>query len=66
MEKIDLKPGERCPYCGQITRGSCNRKPSAAQASRDAGKLGGRPVNPNSKRQQMLRAKLENEKNNDN
>ncbi len=30
----ELKPGERCPYCGQGKRGKCNRKPGAAQALR--------------------------------
>ena len=39
----ELKPGERCPCCGQVKRGKYNRKPGAAQASRENGKKGGRP-----------------------
>lgn len=62
IERHELKPGEVCPYCGQKKRGGYTRKPEAALASREAGKLGGRPVNPNSKRQQMLRAKAEKER----
>lgn len=61
-ERIHLEPGEICPYCGQKKRGNYTRKESAANASRENGKkYGGRPVNPNSKRQQMLRAKAEKE-----
>ena len=66
-KKIELKPGEVCPYCGQKKRGGYNRKPEAAQASRENGKkFGGRPINPNSKRQIALRKKAEKEVNGEN
>lgn len=60
--KINLQPGEICPCCGQKKRGNYTRKESAADASRENGKkYGGRPVNPNSKRQIALRKKAEKE-----
>ena len=56
--KIELKPGDICPTCGQKIRTyttSAKRK----EASQRAGKLGGRPIDPNSQRQIALRKKAE-------
>lgn len=43
MEKRELKPGEICPFCGQMKRGKYQRSERAAEASRENGKKGGRP-----------------------
>ena len=40
MEKIDLKPGETCPYCGQKKRGGRKNKAAA-----ENGLKGGKPKN---------------------
>jgi len=60
---MELKPGDRCPTCGQMIRGNYHRSPEAAAASAENGKkYGGRPINPDSKRQQKLREKEEKRK----
>lgn len=59
-EKIDLSGLEFCPTCGHKLKISVSEK--AKLARQKNGEKGGRPVNPNSKRQQMLRAKAEKEK----
>ena len=51
--------------CGQKIR-SYTTSEKRKKASREAGKLGGRPVNPNSKRQIALRKKAEKEANGEN
>lgn len=67
MEKKDLKPGDICPCCGQkIRKYTVSEKARKANAERvrkavAEGKKGGRPVNPNSKRQIALRKKAEQE-----
>lgn len=62
-EKIDLSGLEFCPTCGHKLKKQKTVTEAAQKASRENGKkFGGRPVNPNSKRQQMLRAKAEKEK----
>lgn len=70
MEKHELKPGEICPYCGQKKRGKYQRNKEITEErkriSREAGKKGGRPINPNSKRQIALRKKAEKEVNGEN
>jgi len=37
------EPRERCPCCGQIKRKTYQRKPEAADKSRENGRKGGRP-----------------------
>ena len=60
MEKIDLAGLEYCPTCGHKLKIKVTAQ--KMEANRIHAQKGGRPVNPNSKRQQMLRAKAEKEK----
>ena len=57
-KKINLQPGDVCPTCGQKIR-TYTTSQKRKEASQKAGKLGGRPINPNSKRQIALRKKTE-------
>lgn len=43
VEKIELQPGERCPYCGQKRRNKKTFTEKQLKASRENGKKGGRP-----------------------
>lgn len=54
MKKLNLKPGDICPCCGQKIRGGSEKQ---ADASRKNGAKGGRPVNPESARQRRLKEK---------
>lgn len=53
-----LEPGNPCPICGQMLRrrSEAQRKASIANLAKRHSK-GGRPINPESKRQRALRAK---------
>jgi|GEM_PF-832747 len=53
-----LSPGRSCPVCGQMIRrkSEAQRRASIANLAKRHSK-GGRPVNPDSKRQRALRAK---------
>jgi len=64
MEKINLEGLEFCPTCGHKLKIKVSEK--ATKARRANGKKGGRPVNPNSKRQIALRKKAEKEVNGEN
>jgi hypothetical protein len=51
----------KCPHCGkEIPNARPARKITAKlrRAAREVGKLGGRPVNPNSARQKKLASKI--------
>ena len=56
---VELSPGSGCPLCGQMIRrkSEAQRKASIANLARRHSK-GGRPINPDSKRQKRLRAKM--------
>ena len=60
-EKIDLSGLEFCPTCGHKLKHNYTTSEKRKEASRKAGRLGGRPVNPNSNRQIALRKKAEKE-----
>ena len=55
---VVLTPGTGCPLCGQMLRrkSEAQRKASIANLAKRHSK-GGRPINPDSKRQRALRAK---------
>lgn len=54
-EKINLEGLEYCPTCGHKLKINVSEK--AIEARKANGKKGGRPINPNSKRQLALKAK---------
>lgn len=56
----DMEHGKPCPTCGQMLRrkSEAQRKASIANLAKRHSK-GGRPINPNSKRQRALRARAE-------
>ena len=55
---VDLEHGKPCPTCGQMLRrkSDAQRSASIANLAKRHSK-GGRPINPDSKRQKRLRAK---------
>jgi len=55
---VKLPPGTQCPVCGQMLRrkSEIQRRASIANLAKRHSR-GGRPVNPDSKRQKALRAK---------
>lgn len=56
----DLIPGCPCPICGQMIRRKSEVQKAASIANLSKRKSkGGRPVNPDSKRQQLLKQKTE-------
>ena len=56
---VVLSPGSGCPLCGQMIRrkSEAQRKASIANLAKRHSK-GGRPINPDSKRQKRLREKM--------
>ena len=61
--KKELEGLEVCPLCGHKLKKPKTVTDAAKAASRENGKkFGGRPINPNSKRQLALKAKEERSK----
>ena len=58
-EKINLEGLEYCPTCGHKLKINVSEK--AIEARKANGKKGGRPINPNSKRQLALRQQKQTE-----
>ncbi|OQA87307.1 MAG: hypothetical protein BWY31_00847 [Lentisphaerae bacterium ADurb.Bin242] len=57
-EAVELSPGCACPTCGQMLRRKSEAQKTASRANLARRKSkGGRPVNPDSKRQRALKKK---------